>query len=268
MGVIYGKDAAVSADGSVEPTINGWQIDYQGNLVPYVASNTQGGTGRNAGNIDWTGWYRQYGHTPLVIPGDSFDGIFSVDGTNGALGTARCLSTDWQWDLEQGGYIISRTTFGANGVLSLGAAAAADSATPTPSNVKGLYVALDGTQQANVDRMQLSMQRQCRRYCSAECDGQFYRTSGDLDVVGRWRVLEDDPAEFPTIQARHVVRFYVTSSTYWEMTWMRIESVEPFGVDRQNKRDPVGAVITATFTGFDGTSAGTIKNPGGFTKWP
>lgn len=268
MGIIYGKDAAISVGGSVEPTVHGWEIRYSGNLSPYVASNTQGGTGRDGGNIDWVGWYKQYGTTPLVFPGDSFAGIFSTDGTLGVSGTARCESTSWSWDLEAGNYIVARTTFGANGVLALAGGVAVDSATPQPSLVKGLYVALDGVQQDNVRRMQLSARRPLRRYCVAESDGQFKRTSADLDMVGRWQVLEDDPSNFPTIQARHVVRFYVSSTTYWEMTWMRIENVEPFGVDREDTRNPIGATITASFTGFNGTTAGTIKNPATSTVWP
>jgi len=268
MGIIYGKDAAISVAGSVEPTVNGWEIEYDGNLVPYVASNTQGGTGRNMGNIDWKGWYRQYGHTPLVFPGDSFAGVFSEDGTNGAAGTARCASTDWEWNLDRGGYIVSRTRFGANGVLTPGAAAAADSATPQPNNVKGLYVALDGVQQDNVHRMRLYIGQKLRRYVVAESDGQWKRTASDLDAQGMWQVFEDDPANFPTLHARHVVRFYVTSTTYWELTWMRIESVKPFGVDRNDTRNPIGATIMASFTGFNGTTAGTIKNPASSTKWP
>lgn len=203
-----------------------------------------------------------------MFPGDSFAGIFSIDGTNGVSGTARCESTVWTWDLEAGGYIVAQTSFGANGVLTPGAAAVTDSSTPQPSLVKGLYVALDGVQQSNVRRMRLLARRKLRRYCVAENDGQYKRTSSDLDMVGMWQVLEDNPANWPTIQARHIVRFMVTSSTYWEMTWMRIESVEPFGVDRYDTENPVGATITASFTGFNGTTAGTIKNPAGTTKWP
>jgi len=81
-------------------------------------------------------------------------------------------------------------------------------------------------------------------------------------------VFEDDPSNYPTIQAMHAVRFYVSSTTYWEITWMRIESVEPFGVDRTDTRNPIGATITASFTGFSGTQSGTVKNPAGSTVWP
>lgn len=268
LGIVYGKDAAISVDGAAEPTVDGWLINYTGNLVPYVASNTQGGTGRKCGNIDWEGWYRQYGTTPLAFPGQSFAGIFSTDGTLGVSGTARCESTDWYWDLDAGGYIIARTTFGANGALSLAGGVAVDSATPNPSCVKGLYVALDGVQQDNVHKMRLRASRDLRRYVTAENDGQYMRTSGDLDMVGQWQVFEDDPSNYPTIQAMHAVRFYVSSTTYWEITWMRIESVEPFGVDRTDTRNPIGATITASFTGFSGTQAGTVKNPAGSTVWP
>lgn len=269
MGIIYGKDAAVKIGSNVESTVDGWMIEYDGNLSPYVASNTQGGTGREGGNKDWTGWYRRLGAIPLVFAGDSFTGIWSVDGTNGVTGIARCERIQWGWDTEAGDYIDARIEFGANGSLVLGAAAAADSATPNPTNVKGLSIWLDGVKQSEVYRMRLIAQRKLRRYCTAECDGQFHRISSDLDMIAMWQVYEDDPAQFPVIHASHQVEIMASDTpTYWTIQWMRIESVRPFGVDRRNTEKPIGATIIATFDAFSSTMAGSVVAPDGTTKWP
>lgn len=263
MGVIDGKNAAVGS----ESTVWGWKITHSGNLVPIVASNTSGGALRDAGNKDWVGYYDLFNHTPANFPGDSVAGTFSLDGTHGYAGTARIAKIEWEWDLEQGGYIQSRVSFGANGTLTSGPAAASDDTVPAIYPVQGLMVKLHGVQQGHCHYMRLIIERNCRRYCDAEADGQFLRTEGDrIDAIAMWGVYEDNPAAHPVVGNLAVVAMYVDDTTYWELTWMRIEQVEQV-LDRENKR-PVGAVVTASFTAHNGTSVGTIKNPAGATKWP
>ena len=269
MSIIYGKSLAVKVGSTVESTVDGWEIDHQGNLVPYVSGNTDGGTGREGGNKDWTGLYRKYGAIPEAFPGDSFAGIFSTEGTLGYYGTARCLRVVWDWDVDAGGYIESRVSFGANGVLTRGAAVAVDASFPAPVNVKGLSLKLDGTQQTNVRRMRMVAQIKPRKYCVAESDGQYFRTDGELDMLAMWQVLEDDPTAFPELHATHVVQIMTASTpTYWTITWMRIEAVEPFGVDRRKTDVPVGATIIASFDCSSSTSLGSVVSPAGVTKWP
>lgn len=263
MGVIDGKLAAVNG----ERTIWGWKVKHQGNLVPIVASGGGAGAIRDDGNKDWLGFYDLYNHTPANFPGDSVTFTGSADGVFGCTGTSRIMKTDWEWDLEEGGYIHSRVSFGANGALTSGAAVASDATVPTIYPVKGLKVELHGNQVANAHYMRLIIQRNCRRYCTAEANGQYLRTEGDrVDAVAMWGVYENNPGVHPAVGTLQVVRMYVDATTYWEVTWMRIEDVDVV-LDRESKK-PVGAIITASFTAHNGTTAGTIKNPAGSTVWP
>lgn len=265
MGIYDGELAAVTG----EPTIFAWHVDHKGNLSPYTASNTDGGVGRDAGNNDWTGWYQAYVHTPAVFPGDSFTFEGSIDGTNGVSGTARCTDITWEWDLRKGDYIVSRVGFAAAGALTLGAVAVTDAAEPDPTWVGSLPFHLNGVQQGHVNFMRLMIRKNCKRYCDAEAAGHYLWTPGDkIDVTGMWRVYEDDPAAFPAVDSRHVARFYVSATTYWQITWLMIDEVDEIGVDRKQDNEPVGAVITGKFTANDGTTAGSIVNPDTTTKWP
>jgi hypothetical protein len=272
MAVIDGKSMAV--DG--QKTIFGWQIDYDGNEAEYVASNTGGGVARKGGNRDWTGWYDAYGDTatpwaPTTFPGDSFTFTGTTETAKGATGTARCTRLVMLADLRPGGYVTYRVFFGANGALTIGAAAATDTTEPSPQHVAGLYCSLGGVQQSNVNFMQLMLTRGCRRYVSAECDGQYKRTEGDrMDVEGRWRVYEDTPANLPIVGQEYAAKFAVTPAMaqYWEINWLVIDEVRDLGVNRNKTDEPVYAEIVGRFVAENGTSAGSIVNPAGATKFP
>jgi hypothetical protein len=269
MGVDGGKLMAV--DG--EKTVYGWKIKYDGNLADYVASNTQGGAGRKSGNKDWIGYYDMYSdqdtpYAAIRFPGDSFTLKATTTTAKGFEGTARCTRLVCTWDVENGRYIHYRVYFGANGALTVGATAATDVTTPCPQNAKGMYVALDDTQEDQCHYMRLDMRQNCKRYCSAEANGQYLRTAGDrMDVEGVWRVYEDTPANLPVMHAMHVVKFYVDGSNTWAITWMRIDGIEA-GIDRENDRVPTTTEITARFNAHNGTTIGSIVNPASATKWP
>lgn len=269
MGVLYGKDAAVSAEGTVESTTNGWMINYRGNLVPYTGSNTDGGFGRKCGNKDWVGWYRMLGTVPAIFPGDEFAGVWSIDGSSGASGDARCEQVQLDWNLEAGDYIVATVSFGANGILTVGSGGAADSSFPNPSCVKGLAVELDGGAELTVHRMRMIARRRLRRYCTAECDGQFKRGSSDLDIQAMWQVYFDDQSfSLPSVHAKHVVKLQTSDSAGWTITWMRIDNIEPFGVDRYDTERPIGATIIASFDGHSESGAGSVADAAGATRWP
>jgi hypothetical protein len=270
MGVIDGKNAAVNG----QKTVFGWKITYDGNEADYVASNTEGGVGRVTGNRDWVGYFDSYGQTatpyaPTVFPGDSFSFDGTTETSKGATGTARCTRLVATWDTRVGRYITYRTFFGANGALTIGVATATDTTEPSPQHVKGLSVDLGAVQEDEVNFMRLVFTSGSRRYCTAECNGQYKRTAGDrMDVEAVWRVYEDTPANLPTIDSRHVAKFYVTAAQYWQITWLQIDQVDDLGVDRENKNEPVFAQITGRFTSHDGTSTGSIVDPAAATKWP
>lgn len=270
MGVIYGKNLSVDLDGAREQTVDSFVIEHQGEIPEVAASNTQGGMARVEGNIDWRGRYRLVGHSPIAFPNDAVTliGTPETTGSKAVSGNARIEKIEITADVANGRYLETIVHFGANGALSYSAAAVADSSSPAPLTSKGLTVNLDGAGQAGLDYWKLTIESKIIRYVNSDTAGQYQRTEGDIDAQLAWRVQTDDSGDFPIINARHVVQCEVTATTHWELTWMRILGVQPWEVDRRERRKPVSAIITAAFTGFSGTMAGTIKNPATATKWP
>lgn len=268
MATSWGKALSVDLDAAREETVDGWWIDHLSEIPEAAASNTQGGIDRVEGNIDWEGRYRLFGHSPIAFPGDDvvLIGTPETTGSKAVSGNARIEKIEITADIANGRYLESLVHFGANGVLSYSQAAAADSSSPAPLSSKGLTVQLDGVDQARCNYWKLAIACKKHRYADSGTAGQYYRADGDIDAQLVWRINTDDSGDFPIINARHVVRCEVTASTYWELTWMRIESVRP-EIDRRTNT-LAGATITAAFTGFSGTMAGTIKNPATATKWP
>jgi len=279
MSVISGIGAVVHTAGTAESTVREWAIRLRGMPPPYAATNTNGAMNRDTGNVDWRGFYLGYGHTPSVFPGDSFAFEGVTDGTKGAYGTARCERITITCHIERGSQIEYRVDFAANGALALaadvggtpltdGTAVNAFTSVGRKINLGGTTGTDDGTGVPLARLWRLSVARALRPYVHTGTAGQVQRETGNLDVQWLYQVYVDSPADtaqIPTLQSTEMMKFYVTSSTFWEVKWGKIENVDPFGANREGQED-VGATISGGLVAYNG-AAGAIYNPAKAAKW-
>lgn len=266
--VIYGKNMRV--DG--EKCIDFFEIKDFSNAPDYVTGCMQGAVGRVAGNHDWEGEYRMY-DTPVRFPNDeaTFKAAPVNTGNKGVSGTARIVELTCRWDMAMGAYIEYRIGFGSNGVLTrtgIDASLITPVTSALPLSPKGMLLKLDDVVQDHVSMMGFRIFAEVIPYVDSTTDGQTHRTLGDIDVSAMWLINSDDPANWPTKDAYHVAKFYVTATTFWEFKFMHIMGVRPWTKDRRQKDTPVQFTALAAFKSENGTDTGYIKNPALQTKWP
>jgi len=263
MTVIAGIDMAIGS----ENTGRMFQISYQGTLRPYWASNMAGGAGRNEGVTRWRGQYLGYGHTPARFPGDSFTFTGSVDGTNGVTGTALCDAIVIRGSLQRGGPIEYMVKYTGISALTLGAAAAADETNPNPPDALDMKIDVDGTDEDDVTDVVMEITARNRYYASSTTPGVTKGVAGGIDARVMWRLLQGTVTSLQTPNTNAIVKAYVTSTTFWQFSKMRVESLGDFTADHEGS-DPVGGTILASMNGANaGAGIGCILNPAEACKW-
>ncbi|MHC4178263.1 MAG: hypothetical protein ACYSWU_12200 [Planctomycetota bacterium] len=281
MGVVGGCDAAIDV-GSVAVLVPEWRVNYTGKLRPYTASGLSAGMAVTQTAVkDFTGFYRAFGHTPTIFPGDIFQLKASIDASVGVASAASgciCDSIIVRGSVEQGGPIEQIVRFSGNGALTYGVAVAVDSGTPDPGDATDMRVSI-GTTVGDVDVDETDcrdvvMEISCRNkpYSSSATPGVVKRTRGALNARVMWRRYEDTPSDFGSNQAgmedNDIVNVWVTSTTYWELTNMQIAELPDFYAQHETEEN-VGITLMAVLDASKaGTAVGTIKNPAAATKWP
>ena len=268
MGVISGISGAISSVSGI--TMRSWKINEIQRAEPRADSTTQLGMTRQCGIKDWRGYFLGYGHTPVVFPGDTFVFTGSLGGASpkGVTGTAICDRIVIIWDIEAGKVIEYRVDFSANGTLDKSdTTSITDSETPVIECSTSMYVAIAGGVQTDIRYMRLEITAANRPYVSSTTAGQVKRTAGNIDAECTYKLYQDTPANLPVLAVPNALRFYVTVSTYWELTWMLLEEIEDLGANREGAEN-VGATIKGALVAYNGTGIGTIINPASATKWP
>ncbi len=247
-------------------TLRNWKVRMRNMPPEGVTTDAPGGVQRLAGNKDWRGIYLAYGHTPLQWPGDAFSFSGDVDASYGISGTAIVDKITIECPVEEGARIEHAVEFSANGALSAAAASATAGATPTIFSAISRKVALGGVDVTDVRGWKLVLSANNKPYVSSDTAGQVQRVAGNIDAQFEYKVYEDSASDFPTEGTMAVVRFYVTSSTYWELTWGIFQEIADWGGDLEGAEN-VGAVIRGAYSAFNATSMGTIRNPAGDYKF-
>ena len=276
MGVVSGLSGAVNG----KSTVRKWSISYTADTQAFVASNTKLGTGRLAGNKDWSGAYEGYGHTPDAIPGAEFTFTGSIDGTKGVAGTAIVDTVEIVIDIESGGIISHTVSFSANGALTEGAAAAVDASLPAVYTAIGCKVEVSDVlaevayaDLPDVRTITISMTASNASYVSSDTGGETKRVAGNLDVTIAVSLYTNDPSTspIPAVNAHQFIRCYVNSTEYWEFLAVLTGEHSDVEVDIE------GAAITGLTLNFgmsgwydlDGTiTEGEINTPALATVWP
>lgn len=279
MSVVSGKNGAV--DGSTD--VRDWSISSEADLQAYVSSATKGGTARVPGNVDWNGQYNSYGHTPVRMPGETFEFKGSIDGSVGANCPANGAIVDQveiRIDIEAAAIIDHTVAFSANGILSFGATVAADASVPSPPPSKGtkIQTAVPSGSPSygdilDVRTVTITITSDNKSYVSSESAGQVKRTAGNIDFSLSYSVYADDfsNANVPAVNTVADIKVFVNATQFWHLQWCKYGEASDLGVGIESA-DNVAASLNAVMEGFTDISAtpteGFIKNPAGTTFWP
>ena len=276
MSVVSGKAGAVNG----KSTVRKWSISYTADTKTFVASSTKGGTGRLAGNEDWSGSYDGYGHTPGVMPGGALSFVGSIDGTKGVSGTAIVDQVVITIDIEGGGIISHTVSFSANGALTEGAAAATDATLPEAYTSIGCKAEVADPAESpsytalpDVRTITITMTANNSSYVSSDTAGQTQRCAGNLDVTIAISLYTNDPSTspIPAVNAEQFLQCYVSATEYWEFCAVRFGEHSDIEVDVEGNAI-VGLTLNAGMSGWydlAGTiTEGTIIDPAETTVWP
>lgn len=263
MGVISGINCVVDDVTSM----SGWKVRMLNMPPEFSSSDIPGGMGRAAGNTDWRGVYRAYGHTPAHWPGDAIAFAGDVDANYGVSATGIVDRMTITCPIEPGGLIDTVVEFSNNDASGLvrGAAAATKGATPA------IYSAISrkvnwNNDDVSVRNWRLVLSCRNRPYVDTDTAGYVLRNPGNIDGQFEYGVYQDNPATLPTEGALAVVKFYVTASLFWQLTWGIIERVDDWGGNHEGEEN-VAAVVHGFWSGQSGTSIGSIINPASETTW-
>lgn len=274
MSVIAGVGGAVNG----QSTVRAWTITSLADIQAIVASGSKQGTVLVAGNVDWNGNFTAYGHTPAVMPNEGFTFTGSIDGTNGATGTAIVDSVEIVIDIETGAVIAYTVNFSGNGILVLGSAAATDSTKPCPLTSIGTKAQLGTmasspvfTEITDVRTITITITADNQGYVSSGTAGGMKRVAGNISATVSITVYEGDPANLPAANSEGVLRLFVTSTLFWEFKYIRFADISDVGVDVEGATI-AGATINGTWSAFGEISStcteGSIKKPDLSTYWP
>lgn len=265
----------------------GWSINHTADLQPYVCSASQGGTGRVDGNKDWTGNYSAYGHTPDVMPGESFTFMGVVSGvagpaTVGAEGTARVDQVEITWDIEAGAIIAHTVNFSSNGALSLGVVDSSGHTESVPNPVTAVGTSIDffdedGASDSTLDALEvrtvtLTITCDNKSYVGSGTPGVTKRAAGNIDFTVSFTVYVDDFSDLPALNLVRELRINVDATNYWLLKWVMFGNNSGLEVDREGA-SLVGATCNGSMNGFTEVSGtptvGEITGPGGSPAfWP
>jgi len=265
--IISGKGGAVNGENCVRL----WQVARVTAPAEAVCSASDGAVVRGAGIWDWQGRYSGYGHTPSVLPGETFQFIGATRGSKGVQSVANGAimeETRISWAIARGGFIEYVNSFKcATGALTFGSVSASDTSTPNPSVVRSCTLDVTGCEE--LQEMELVLKCISPSAVTATTAGGTERDVGNKDAEFTARILTKD-ASFPTESQVQVVNFDVGSGLSWTMTWGIVTLVAPLlpieGPDLQPGF--FQAQLAGKFTGYYSGTKGSITTPAGASWWP
>lgn len=246
-------------------TVLNWKTSEKSDNQAYTASNTQGGTGRLPGNTDWNGSFDFLGHTPPVIPGNTFSFV-GYDGNQTASGTGIVDAAGITIDVEGGKIIQGSLSFSANGPLVLGAGSATDVTIPDPPSAIGCKALWNAAELLDIAKMVLNLKATNPSYNSSTTGGATARRQGNFDFDGTIDLKINTLAGLPTKGDIQILKLYVGASTFWELKWAIIDEVAT-SVD-VNTQAINAATIRFSKAGFKSGAVGYVKTPSVTTIWP
>lgn len=278
MAVISGVAGAVNGRSSVRE----WTVTGTEALNEFAGSNTNAGTGQAAGIKDWTGSYQAYGHTPSVMPGETFVFTGSTEGTLGGTGTARVKSVQIRINHETAEPISHTVNFEGTTVFTRGAAVAADASMPDihpPISIADVELgtmvgAPAWTAIANWRTCDITLETSNPSYADSDSAGQMNRVRGKLTASISVALFMSDPSAVPAEGTAHRIRIKVATGTApagcWLFHFVRVRN-SPVNVPIESG-EKVDGTIEFAWSAYDlvdsAMTEGVIKNPAETTYWP
>lgn len=286
MSVVSGKDGAVDAIDSV----GRWNISSSADMPAIIASNTKGGPVRLAGNKDWTGLYKAFGHTPLKFPGDifTFTGKMDVksggpDTVIGVQGSCMVRQAVIVVDVEAALAISHEVSFEADAALTYldNITLFSDVTIPAPFTSISMKVEVSDPlatpvfgDVSDIRVVTLTLTRNNPSYVSSDTAGQTRRSVGNFDVELAYSAYQADPTKYIQPNTIKHVRVHTEiPAKFWDLKWMRFGEITDAQVDNESG-DHIGATQNCKMHGFAEVPAGgavvegAIITPGVVTIWP
>lgn len=279
MTVVSGQFGAVNAQASVSD----WTISKTATTSAFVASNTKGGTGRVTSIQDWTGTFNQNVGEPTVLPGTSFTFQGALGPTTGVWdsnavtysGTAFMQQAAITWDFSASNIITSSLTFQGDGAVT-GPTAATVKDTSAPA-VKAVYgtklqkAAATGTptweEVDNIASMSLTLTSDIKSYVNSSTAGWTKRLAGNYDWTAE--VTLQDDAEPVAVGTDYKWRFFIDSTTYWELIWGQVTGYGNIAAN-PSSGDIVSKSFSIAMNGYADTSNptdGIVTTPSSADWW-
>ncbi len=272
MAVRWGDEAVIDGATSVRQ----WTVNYTEDENPYAATNTQGGTDRHCGILDWTGAYAAYGGKPIKFPAESLTFKGEAAGDLGCSGTAITERVQILWNHAKNDYVSHIVYFGGNSDLFLGwVGILADSTVPTGLYCSGeTQIQISGVPLTNVQQAMLDL-----KAVHGKPPGQIgnvpYATGGKIRrVAGRidwtaWVEVLADPnfTLLPQPRATYELQMFVNATEYWDLNYARVLRLENLGANTEDS-ELITVRIHFGMKGVYGSVYGSIVDPDGTTKWP
>lgn len=272
MGVHGGKFAIVNG----VPGMRNWTVTENRPAAKAVNSATRNGTARRAGPANWSGSFAQHGHTPPVMPGESFSFIGYTSPTNDVSGsgqtysgTARVSNVVITWDWAAAAIISMVTNFTGHLALANGTGSYADSTDPVLPEMCGLAVTWGDadTVIANLTQAVLTISSALQTYTNSSTACWQGVLGGPIDWTLALTQQDDERvAELATGEETHF-KLEVDDTDYWHLGYGHIENYSNMQANRET-----GAIIARTINiamnsnKVADSSIGWISKPGG-TDW-
>ncbi len=277
MGIHSGKFAVVNG----KSTVRSWSISDTMALMKFVASNTQGGSGRRKGVKSWSGSYNQYGATPAAMPGEmpTFAGYTAPDsdtvGGDGDIysGTTIIDSVAVTWNYGGGDILSMVTNFSGHLSLSKTSDLLADATDPTTPEICGLpieYSTDNGatfTALSNLTQAVLTITSANQAFVNSSTNCETGRKPGPIDfTLALTRQESNLDADFAKGDDL-IFKMWVDDTNFWFLKWCKVKEFTGLTADTET-----GAIIQHTvnleMNGFvDGFGIGLIMLPGNSVYW-
>lgn len=247
-------------------------------------SDSAGAVVRTETNKDWKGVAVGYGYAPPKLPGDVF--TFSGGGLSGG-----------GWSSAANGAIVDRVTifanpndseifyyhlfFSGNGSLTAGSFTPQARVSPNPkgSAERGISIgstAITGISQWTLDIIATLPDPIWPAGCGGwptRAPAGASRADAMIDAIVKWNQHPGQVSELAAVNDTEIFKLWVTSTLYWELSWMQVSEVpEEFVVrTREGKPEWVVSEGVAKFASYLNGAQGFIKTPAGTspaTFWP
>lgn len=284
MGVLSGIEGHVQNAGSAISRVGEWSIDRTAEIVAKYGSNLAGGPIQAPGNYDWSGSYKASGPVPALKPGDLFQFVGVLEGTNnkgyqsGASGTI-VDSIEVRWNQETAALIDHTVGFSANGALTPGTVSSPspDTSVPLLSSSSGMLVKLDtpgggsATELENVRSVTLRLARDNKKFYGSTTGKVPGRKKGNFSGEVSIDLYISDPSEVDAlVNVMKQVQLFVTAAAKWTIESILFKAHSGIGANIENA-DLIAVTLTGAFSAYydlGGTqTAGHILDSAGAYWW-